>query len=416
MTSRISKYLPIILAAVFLASCGGSDSGDTPPVVVEPDREPEQVTIGGAGNMGIFDPSVARDPASGRLWMSYSSVNSSSFYASNVFWLVSIRLAYSDDNGVSWTDADVVAAPHVEAVVGPMTESHPTGEILVNSAGIWQSETSSLIYDPGAPVAERWKLLIYQYLNANLISYFADHGWMTIKMAATPLELADATSVKLFGGIGLKTDGSNTGSPVFSPTGGMPAIQLNTDLSQSVGGNTLTDLDLCAFAEPGLHATDSAMYMAIFCADISTNPLSEHIEYFRCDSPCDVALASSWEYLGRLLTIADAQTATGDHHYQAPDFVEKDGKTYLLVTPVNNTVGNLYNGCRVYEFEDLNTTQLKHTNGILTEVARVNGDTDTHHGACSTFADVDGGILLSQLKVNGTEVTFTIYKSQVSLP
>jgi len=30
------------------------------------------------------------------------------------------------------------------------------------------------IFDPSAPVAERWKLIWHQYLNANLTSFFTD--------------------------------------------------------------------------------------------------------------------------------------------------------------------------------------------------------------------------------------------------
>lgn len=413
-TGTATRILSVFVLFL-LTACGGGGGGGggTPPAN---DLSPERLTIGGAGNLGIFDPSIARDPGTDRLWMSYSSVDTSAFYSSDIYWTVSVRLAYSDDNGMSWIDAGVVAAPKVETVVGPMTESHPTADIPANSAGIWQSETSDLIYDPGAPASERWKLIVFQYLNANLTSFFADHGWMMLKMAATPLEFASATPVKLFGGIGLKADGGNTGVPVFSPTGGAVAIQLNTDLSQSSGGSDLANLNLCAFAEPGLHATDSAVYMAIFCADISTDPLSEHLEYFRCNSPCDMTSAAGWEYLGRLLTIADAQAATGDHHYQAPDFVEKDGKTYLLVTSVNTTVGNRYNGCRVYEFSDVNSNQLRRENGQLVEIARVEGEADTHHGACAVFAGLDGGIQLSQFEADNPAETFNIYKSQVSLP
>ncbi len=223
----------------FLTACGGGDSSsaDAP--------SPVRITFSGAGSLGVFDPSVSRDHGTGRLWMSYSSVDTSIYYVSSLYWAVSIRLAYSDDNGVSWQDAGVVVSPKVETLLGPMTESHPRTSIPANSQGIWQSETSSLIYDPSAPVAERWKLIWFQYLNANLTSYFVDHGWIAMKMASTPLGLSTATPVKLFGGVGLQFDGTNTGPPVFSPTGGMPAIQLNTDIAQSLGGTNLAELNSC---------------------------------------------------------------------------------------------------------------------------------------------------------------------------
>lgn len=402
----MKTLLAILFLLFFLTACGGGAP------------TPERVTFSGAGDLGIFDPSVTRDPGTGRLWMSYSSVDTSGYYAPSVYWAVSVRLAYSDDKGANWQDAGVVVAPKVEILVGPMTESNPDYDINAGSQGIWQSETSTLIYDPhpSTPANERWKLIWFQYLNVNLVSYFVDYSWIAMKMASTPLGLATATPVKLFGGIGLQPDNSITGSPVFSPTAGVPAIQLNTDLTRTFGVANLADLNLCVFAEPGLHATNSAVYLAIFCADASTNPITEYQVYFRCISPCNMTNTASWEYLGRLLTPADAQAATGDDHYQAPALVEKNGKTYLIVTPVNTTSGNRYNGCRVYELSDVKSNRLRRNAGKLVEVARVDGDADKHHGACAGYSGLNGGILFSQYEAASVTETFKIYKSHVSLP
>ena len=403
----------ILLMLVVISACSdGPDPQVTPSV-------PEQVIISGAGDLGIFDPSVTKDPDTGRVWMSYSSVKTSMYYPASTYWAVSIRLAVSDDNGASWQDAGVVAAS-TETLVGPMPANHPanlpSGEIPVDSQGIWQSETSSLVYDASAPTNERWKLIWFQYLNANLVSYFADYSWIAMKMAATPEGLLTATAVKLFGGAGLQPENTNAASPVFAPIAGAPQIQLNADLTQSSGNATLSNLDLCIFAEPGLHATSNAIHLAIYCANAATNPITEYIEYFRCASPCDITLASSWEYLGRLLTPADALAATGNHHFQAPSLVERNAKTYLMVTPVDTTSGERYNGCRVYEFTDINSNLLLRDNGLLVERKRIDGESGTHNGACAATGDLVGGILLSQFKATSTPDTFKIYQSKVSVP
>jgi len=403
-------FLTTLFLLFYLSACGSGSSVT---------RTPERLTISGAGDLGIFDPSVTRDSSSGQLWMSYSSVNTSPNYASSVYWSVSIRLAYSDDNGVTWQDAGVAVSPAVERTdFGPMTEAHPTGDIPANTTGIWQSETSSLIYDahPSTPANERWKLIWFQYFHGDLKSYFADYSWISMKMASTPAGLAAATPVKLFGGAGLQADNSITGAPVYSPIGGAPVIQLNTGLTQVGGGPDVNELNLCIFAEPGLHGSNSAIYMAIYCADAATVPLTEYLVYFRCDSPCSMTNAASWEYLGRLLTPNDAQAATSDHHFQAPAVVESNGKTYLLVTPVDATSGARYNGCRVYEFVDMNSRNLRRNSGDLVEVRRIDGDANSHNGACEAFNGLDGGVLLSQFGVAGTADAFKIIKSQVSLP
>ncbi|WP_455220477.1 sialidase family protein [Kaarinaea lacus] len=415
----MKKLISLLLLVSLLSACSSNDGS---PAAVQP--TPEKITLAGAGNLGIFDPSVERDPDTGRMWMSYSSVNTSSYSVYTtpdvIYWQVSIRLAYSDDNGVTWQDAGFVATPAVETLVGPLTESHPTGDIPANSLGIWQSETSSLVYDPSAPVNERWKLIWHQYLNANLTSYFADYAWIALKMASTPEGLETATAIKLFGGFGLQADNTITTPPVFAPIGGAPMIQLNTDLSNSIGGADRSELDFCIFAEPGFYASDTSLYLASYCADVSTVPLTEYIVYFRCTGPCNISNAASWEYVGRLLSPADAQTTTGDHHYQAPAIVERDGSTYLIVTQVDTTLGDRYNGCKVYEFADIDSNQLiRDMSNILVEVRSVgviDGDDTTHFGACDTFSELDGGILLSENGNVGTADTFKIYKSEVRLP
>jgi len=409
----MKTFIAGLIALVMLNGCGSSSSNDPSESTLP---EATRLIMSGSGDLGIFDPSIEHDPDSGRLWMSYSSVDSSAYYDSSVYWAVSIRLAYSDDNGASWIDQSTVVADYDQRLLGPINELSPLGNIPANSQGIWQSETSSLIHDPSAPVAERWKLIWFQYLNANLISYFADYSWIAMKTAATPIDLATATPTKLFSGAGLHPDNIITGTPVHAPTAGLPAIRLNLDLSKARGNADLTDLNLCVFAEPGLHASNDALYLAIFCANAETDPITESLEYFRCSSPCNIGHSVNWEYLGRLLTKADALTATGDDHFQAPSLIENDGKTYLIVNTVNTSSGNRYNGCRVYEFVDVNSNQLRRNNGVLVEVARVKGKADEHHGACSGYSGINGGILLSQYESDRPSKNFTIYQSQVTLP
>ena len=416
----MKKPISLLILSLLLAACGGGGGSST---VAQPTAE--KITIASAGNLGIFDPSVEKDPNTGRMWMSYSSVDTSDYspYTTPdvIYWQVSIRLAYSDDNGSTWQDAGFVASPAVETLVGPLTEGHPTADIPANSLGIWQSETSSLVYNPSAPFNERWKLIWHQYLNANLTSYFADYSWIALKMASTPEGLESATAIKLFGGFGLQAENTITTSPTFAPIGGAPMIQLNTDLTNSVNAADRSELDFCIFAEPGFYATDSALYLATYCVDASAAPLlTEYIVYFRCTGSCNITSAANWEYVGRLLSPADSQATTGDHHFQAPAIVERNGRTYLIVTSVDTTSGDRYNGCYTYEFTDIDSNQLvRDMSNILVEINSVgviDGDDTTHFGACDTFSGLDGGILLSENGTVGTADTFKIYKSAVQLP
>ena len=265
-------------------------------------------------------------------------------------------------------------------------------------------------------MAERWKLLWFQYLHADGVSYFLDYSWLAMKAAATPPDLVTATAVKLFAGFGLQTDGQNTEAPAYSPIGGPPAIHLNTDLTQAQAGADLEDLQTCVFAEPGLHASGAAVYLSVFCAEVGPTT-TQYVEHFRCPTPCDIDNAASWVYLGRVLTPADAAAAADSDHFQAPAIVEQNTRTFLIVTPVDVTVGNRYDGCRAYEFADIDSGELaRDGGGQLIEVQRVSGRTGTHHGACAAFDGLQGGIIYSQFDPADAPETFRIYKSQLSLP
>ncbi len=396
---------------MLLTACGGGSGGSSGTV------SPERITFTGGGGLGIFDPSIEQKPGDTRMWMSYSAVDKSSFYSSTTYWGVSIRLAYSDDNGITWQDGSVDVSSFTDRIVGPMAVTSPMPPIVTTSAGVWQSETSSLVYDPGALAGQEWKIIWFQYLNSNLNNYFLDYSWIAMKTAATPQGLATATTVKLFGGFGIQSDGEITGTPSFSPIGGPAAIALDSDLNRAAVGASLSDLSKCVFAEPGMAATSTAVYLSIFCADVNTNPPEEYLMQFKCASPCTMTNAADWEYLGKLLTPADAAAATGRDHYQAPSLVEQNGKTYLITTPVDTTSGNRYDGCVVYEFEDVNTNKLlKDSGGKLIEVTSVSGDPSLHNGACDYFDGLSGGIIYSQFDPANAPETFRIYKSQVSIP
>jgi len=49
-------------------------------------------------------------------------------------------------------------------------------------------------------------------------------------------------------------------------------------------------------------------------------------------------------------------------------------------------------------------------------VARIDGDSGTHNGACAAYSGLEGGVLLSQFEASAVAETFNIYKSQVMLP
>jgi hypothetical protein len=378
---RVAHWLG---AALWLASCGGGERS-SPPVRVE---------VGGsAGSLGIFDPSLARDPATGRLWMSYSAVEPVSGDPPGSPWGVGLRLAWSDDRGTSWHDAGVWLSRFEEPLVAvdlPTTSPEPA--IPAGSAATRQSETSTLVYD-AADAGTPWKLLWHQVLWANGAPYFVSHGWIAMKVAATPTGLADAPPVALFGGYGLQ------------PALDTPAIALDA---------LAPELATCVFGEPGLLATPGALHLTLDCHALGP-AVTSYVVLLECASPCAMADAGSWRYVGRILGPADAQAI--DLRYDGLSgtaLVEQGGDVYLLATPVDRN-GDRYDGCRVHRFADLSSGALERSSGRLVTVQRVSGLPGTHHGACAHHEELEHGILLSQL-MGLTPPDFRIYGSGIEIP
>lgn len=398
-----------ILIPGFLIACG-----DTTPKSEVNVYSYDPLSLEGSGERGAFAPDIARDTETNRLWITYTSLDTSSYYLPAAGSKGSIRLAYSDDNGATWQESDSVVQPAFEVLVGPLTETHPDTSIPANSKGTWQSSHSTLIYDSSSPEAERWKLLWVQYLNADNVIYFTNYGWIAMKQASSPMELASAPAVKLFGGYSLQPDNSNTDAPAYSPLGQEPAILLNEDIVHFSGNASLSELSTCSFTEPALHAANDAIYLATLCIDLGVSPNKTYISYFRCSSPCNMTDANSWVYLGRLLSPADFKGTITIDKLHSPSIAEKEGKTFLLITIDDLNSGGDKSGCRMYEFEDINSNNLRRINGQLVEIAQINGNAGTGEGRCAAIEGMDGGVLLSITLDTGTSKDHHIVKTHIS--
>jgi hypothetical protein len=367
------------IALILLQHCSNK-GGSTPSGITYP----AALNIPGVGTHGIFDASLAQDPASSRVWMSYSAINPSVMWPTQNFDTVSTRLAYSDDQGATWTDSGSTVNDVLDvtlALPAPL------------NAGTWHNEVSSLVYDPGASVNERWKLLWHHYLLINGDRRF-EHGWISLKTASTPTQLASATEIKLFSGVGYDLGNNTAGGASGSPVGGPPAIALDTAIS--------TDLNGCFFTEPGMLATSSALYVSMLCVK---SPTDHRIILLKCDSPCDLSSAPSWTYLGTALNDADAASFGFDQGFSAPNLVTSNGQNYLIVTPQSTTpFDSYYNGCRVFRFTDIDTASIQRTGGVPDIVATVNGDAGSFDGACTYLPTASkAGVIYSQAFFGPTE-------------
>jgi hypothetical protein len=398
---RVRQWLAtsILIGLTALTACGGSNgNGSNPPAL---SNSPVRITFSGVGALGIFDPSISEDPATGRLWMSYSEVSVSA----NSSWGVGLRLAFSDD-GQTWQDAGAIQ-PFTDVTVGPLTVTSPEPAIPASSPGTWQNETSTLVYDANAAPAERWKLFWHQVLWANNNIYFASYSWVAMKAAATPLGLATAASVKLFSGYLVKSDGNTTTAPAFSPIGGPAQIALDTKHAE---------LSNCVFAEPGLLSNSAGLHLALDCQYLGPT-VQPYTTLLRCANPgCTTTASASWNYIGRITSPSDAQMIDAKYKgLSAPALTQKAGTYYLVTTPVDAT-GDRYDGCRVYRFTDLATGALQRSAGTLVTVQQVAGLAGSHHGACAYHERLQRGIVYSQLVAADAPTIFQMFQSGMDIP
>jgi hypothetical protein len=373
--------------------------GATPVLTGAPVSAPprERISFPGVGSHGIFDPSVTLDPGTGRLWMSYSAVDGSKRWPDQNRDAVSIRLAYSDDRGGTWTESGKAVSNFLDVTL-PLNPP--------NDAGTWVSEVSTLVHDPGAESGERWKLLWHRYLLVNNSRRF-EHGWIAMKAASRPEDLAGAPEIKLLSGYRYDPGNDTAGGGSRSPVGDPPRIQLDTALDPT--------LNTCVFTEPGLLASEEALYLSLLCKHLADS--DSRIILLKCAGPCDTGRAGAWSYLGTVLRNSDAAAIGFDAGFSAPSLFASAGMAYLVVTPVR-TAGapwpDYYSGCRIYQFSDLDSARLRKQDSRPEIIGAWDGSAGSFNGACAFHpAASASGMLYSELAPSEVE-KFRIFMSHMS--
>lgn len=385
-------YKNIVLIFIFIiltVACDNSPEQDAPEVISR-----EKIDFGAISNHGIFDSSLTFDDSSGRLWMSYSGVDSSALWPSQNIHAVKTLLAYSDNNGASWVNEGTVLNNFTDVTLSA---------VAPNNAGTWQHEVSKIIYDAAAPANERWKVFWHHYLVVNNVRLFVQHGWIGYKQASTPQGLSAATEIKLFAGSSYHAINNTQGNVTTqSPLGGLPAIQLDT---------IHADLNSCLlFTEPAVLISANKLHLALQC---SSGGSDHKIVLLNCNLPCDVSNGASWNYVGTALTESNAVN-NGYLYFAAPQLFQKDNNTYLMVSPVtNNPISGSYNNCLVFQFDGLSNGEL--VGGVLPSIIKtISGTSNTFNGACSYNENASSsGFILGEITSDFSE--FQLFMTKESL-
>jgi hypothetical protein len=389
-----SRNLPIAVVAVVASTFALC-------VTAEADSSATTAILAGVGARGVFDPAVTEDPEKHRLWMSYSSFETSSHSQFGV----NLRIASSED-GETWRDAGVVHG-FTDVTVGPLAATDAgEGYVDEGSRGTWQNEASALVYDGHARREQRWKLFWHQALWVDGAPRYAGYSWIALKMADSPENLAHATPIKLFTGYMARTAGESAAPPAVSPLPYPPAIQLDKKDPQ---------LGACMFGQPSGLAASDGLYLTLDCAWLGTQARL-HTVLLRCAYPgCNLTDAASWTVVGRLTEPPDGPRLNEQYKgFGGAALAERDGRYYLLATPIA-AEDNRYDGCTVFRFKDLKLGKLERRRGKLVVAQTVRGIPETHHGACASHARLKGGILLSQIVSPAAPRVMQIRRSGVEL-
>jgi hypothetical protein len=418
--SRVSRDIPFRIAlaiasggtamAFLAAACGPSEGA--PPQNMQADAGVDgalpdsagggdatapartRITFDGVGPVGVFDPSLASADGEARVWMAYSEVLPSPMWPTQNVHVVHTRIARSDDEGATFTDVGVDATTFRDVDLAPLL-APPL------NAGTWIAEVSSLVWDQGAPAAERWRLAFMHYLQINGVRHF-EHGWLGLKTAATPEGLAAAVETKLLVGTGYDSGNDVAGGASKSPLGGAPIIHLDT---------LHPDLAGCTFAEPSLFSTATSLELALLCAKSDTD---RRIVRVTCARPCAPTSPTAWSYAGTLLTSADASALGYDRGFSAPALVRTaSGGRALLVTPSKSTpFPDFYDGCVGYPLTATGALQ----GSARSPAFSAPGTPSAFRGACDYSPKAArAGVLLSELAVDQKD-SFRLYATHIELP
>lgn len=312
---------------------------------------PRTIEFPGIGAHGIFDPSL--ESSGKRVWMSYSAVEEpASAPCPSTIERVQTRIAFSDDRGATWRDTGLVNPATPLCLPAPA------------NVGVRVNEVSTLAYQPTAPASVRWKLLWSSYLwvrDAGQGNRLFQHGWIALREAASPRELARAPEQKLFVGA------------AYEAVNGPALVHLD---------RVHRDLAGClAFTEPGVLAAGDALYVALGC---NGRAMQKVVLLER---------RASWRYVGTIGT-----------NMTAPELFLVGDRAYVSLTPTRD---GRYGGCRIHGL-DLDSAKLGRA------VLEIDGAAGTFNGACGWEpASSRTGVLLSEV---GDDHVFRIVRTGTRFP
>lgn len=325
----------------------------------------------GDGQLGIFDASHADDPSvAARVWRSYSVVDVSPAYG---WGAISTRISVSNDAGVTFQPLDGVVNIAAD---------------LDNGLGV-NYEVPTLVRDPSAPEAERWKLVyVVAFYNTAVLGGY-DPGLYWIGMRAAPNPAGPwGPETKLLAGA------------MFNPTVQPAPIHRDTTALMVTEPGCLPDqLGFWMSYQAMTGATTSEIRCVRFTANAATM------------APCGSFVSANDLAMLRIFQPAIFADCA---YLAAPFMFSRSGKTYLGVTPAS--ANHAYRGTVVFQVQDTSRARLVKTMGIYPRVVRFIPPAQPHSGAGAYSGNSVGcGIVVSDFSPTQAPM-FQLHATRVQVP
>ena len=281
----------------------------------------------GDGELCVFDASHADDPSlASRVWRSYSVVDVSPAYG---WGAISTRIGVSDDYGMTFSDRGLVNP--AEDLDGGFGQNH---------------EVSTLVRDPTAPEAERWKLIWFHVFNNQAAPgdswkrYDLSLAWLGMRAAPSP-EGPWGPEVKLLAG------------SLANP---------------SVGGQPRFWTDALVPTEPGAMPDQAGFWLAY---QAMTGAAESQVRLLHLSANAQVKLECGSFFTANdlaMLRLFNRSTMGSLAYMAAPFLFNRAGTTYLGVTPAD--AAHNYLGIAVFQVQGMNPARLVKTMGIVPKVVK----------------------------------------------
>ncbi len=349
-----------------------ADSPTCPEVRIQGDPHFRLPGLGWSPFYGYGDPSIRQDPASGRLWLSYSYLGIHPWPSPEFG--VSIHLASSGDGGASWR-FDRELAPSE----GELDPAPPGG------LGVSVHEVSTL-----APLeragATRWFGMH--------LRYFQPFGREDRRPNSIHFRLSRANRPR---GLGRGPE-ARLGAPFTHPAW-RPDLDLST-LDPELGRCSL-------WTEPALYALDETLYLVAQCLVIdprtgARDADAEFLGVFATDGRGPIT-DLDWSWRGRLTGRRDARALGGHVLTQADVARARDGSLLLLVTPKRLAPRDRHLGCRALELESLDPPRLRRDPAgrpIVRADIRSSDSTGLGPGLCAYDPASSTGVLFVRTEID----------------